>query len=124
MKMRKQTGGFTLLEVMIAVAILAIGLVAVFQMQSQSISMASEARFRTTASLLAQSKMTDVEASRSLSNRTESGNFAPEHPDYGWSLKITDTMIPGFKRIEVSVHHQGFMRGGIYELVFYKTGGR
>ena len=122
--MRNQAGGFTLLEVMIAVAILAIGLVAVFQMQSQSISMASEARFRTTASFLAQGKMADVEAVRSLTNKTESGNFAPEHPEYGWSLKITDTMIPGFKRIEVSVFHQGFTRGGSYDLVFYKTGSR
>ena len=48
-------GGFTLLEVMIAMAILAITLVAVYQSQSQSISMAGNSRFLTTASLLAQS---------------------------------------------------------------------
>ncbi|MFO7568451.1 MAG: type II secretion system minor pseudopilin GspI [Smithellaceae bacterium] len=122
--MSNQADGFTLIEVMIAVAVLAIGLVAVFQMQSQSISMASEARFRTTAALLAQSKMADVEAARSLHNRSESGDFAPDHAEYGWRLNVTDTKIPGFKRIEVSVFHQGFTRGGAYVLVFYKTGGR
>ncbi len=41
--------GFTLLEVMIAMAILAISLVAVYQSQSQSLSMASDSRFLTTA---------------------------------------------------------------------------
>ena len=41
--------GFTLMEVMIAMAILAITLVTVYQSQSQSISMASNARFLTTA---------------------------------------------------------------------------
>ncbi|MCD6153076.1 MAG: hypothetical protein J7J07_04110 [Syntrophobacterales bacterium] len=40
--------------------ILAIALVAVFQSQSQSISMAGQARFATTAFLLAQSKVAEA----------------------------------------------------------------
>ena len=55
-------GGFTLLEVMIAMAILATTLVVVFQSQSQSISTTGIARFQTTASLLAQSKIAEIEA--------------------------------------------------------------
>ena len=54
--------GFTLLEVMIAMAILAIALVAVYQSQSQSISMAGDSRFLTTASLLAQARMAEIDA--------------------------------------------------------------
>ena len=50
------------MEVMLAMAILAIALVSVFQSQSQSISMAADSRFLTTAALLAQSKMAEVEA--------------------------------------------------------------
>ena len=60
--MLKKKAGFTLLEVMVAMSILAMALVAVFHMQSQSISMAGESRFLTTASLLAQSKMAEIEA--------------------------------------------------------------
>jgi len=122
--MRNQQGGFTLLEVMIAMAILAIALLAVFQMQSQSISMATEARFTTTASLLAQSKMADVESAASLTNRTENGDFGPDYPQYGWNLKVTDTRISGFKRVEVTVFNKVLARGGSYSLLFYKTGGR
>jgi general secretion pathway protein I len=122
--MHNQQRGFTLLEVMIAMAILAVALVAVFQMQSQSISMATEARFTTTASLLAQSKMADVESAASLTNRTENGDFGSDYPQYTWNLKVTDTGIAGFKRIEVTVFNKMFARGGSYSLIFYKTGGR
>ena len=57
----RENSGFTLLEVMIAMAIIAIALVAVFGSQSQSLSLANEAKFSTTAALLAQSKMAEIE---------------------------------------------------------------
>lgn len=120
--MRGENAGFTLLEVMIAMSILAIGLVAVLQMQSQSISMATEARFLTTASLLAQSKMADLEGMNALSNLTQKGDFAPDYPDYGWSLIVTDTQIARLKRVEVTVFNRLFENGGTYQLVLYKMG--
>lgn len=123
MTMLEKKAGFTLLEVMIAVAILAIALVAVFQMQSQSISMASESRFLTTASLLAQGKMADMEALSTLSNQTQKGDFAPGYPEYGWTIRVTDTQMAKLKRIEVNVVHQALTRQGAYQLVFYKTSG-
>ncbi len=121
--MREQNRGFTLLEVMVAMSIMAIGLVAVFQMQSQSISMSTEARFQTTASFLAQSKMADLEALSVLDNRTEKGDFAPDHPDYGWMLTVTDTQIPKLKRAEVTVFNRWFENGGTYQLILYKMSG-
>lgn len=121
--MRRQTRGFTLLEVMVAMSIMAIGLVAVFQMQSQSISMSTEARFQTTASLLAQSKMVELEAINMLENHKEKGDFAPEHPDYGWTIVVADTQIPKLKRLEVTVFNRWFEKGGSYQLVLYKISG-
>jgi len=119
--MHKKQSGFTLLEVMIAMSILAIALVAVFQMQSQSISMAGESRFMTTAAFLAQSKMVDIEAGSSLDNQTQKGDFAPDHPEYAWSIQVTDTPIAKLKKIEVSVFNKALTRGGTYQLVMYKT---
>lgn len=121
--MRKKKAGFTLLEVMIAMSILAIGLAAVFQMQSQSVSLASESRFLTTASLLAQNKMVEVEAMTKLENRTQSGDFAPDYPEYGWSVTVADTQMTNLKRIEVSVFNKLFSGGGTYQLIFYKMNG-
>jgi len=121
--MRGKNAGFTLLEVMVAMSILAIALVAVLQLQSQSISMSTSARFMTTASLLAQSKMADVEADASLGNKSQKGDFAPGFPEYKWTVQVTDTKIPKLKRIEVNVLHNALAEGNAYQLVFYKTGG-
>ena len=121
--MRGENAGFTLLEVMVAMSILAIALVAVFQMQSQSISMSTEARFLTTASLLAQYKMADIESEAALGNRSQKGDFAPDYPDYGWSLNVTDTQLARLKRVEVTVFNKLFTDGGTYQIIFYKIGG-
>lgn len=118
--MLKKESGFTLLEVMIAMAILAITLVAVFQLQSQSISMSSESRFMTTASLLAQDKMSAIESGTMLNNQMQKGDFAPDYPEYGWTIQVTDTRIAKLKRIEVSVYNRVMIRGGAYQLVLYK----
>ncbi|HQP12228.1 MAG TPA: type II secretion system protein [Candidatus Omnitrophota bacterium] len=76
--------GFTLLEVMIAMAILAIALVAVFQSQSQSLSLENQSKFSTTAALLAQGKMAELEAADPRDVRSGSGDFGDEFPDYAW----------------------------------------
>ena len=55
-------GGFTLMEVMIAIAILAIALTAVYRSQSQSVSMAANARFLTTAAAAQPGKMAEVDS--------------------------------------------------------------
>ncbi|MHB8138568.1 MAG: type II secretion system minor pseudopilin GspI [Smithellaceae bacterium] len=121
--MLKKKAGFTLLEVMIAMAILAMSLVAVFYMQSQSISMAGESRFITTASLLAQRKMADMEADESLDNKNQKGDFAPEHAEYVWTTQVTDTPIAKLKRIEINILNKMMTKGENYQLVFYKTSG-
>ena len=120
---RKKNKGFTLIEVMFAMAILAIGLVAIFQSQSQSISMATDSRFMTTASLLAQSKMVEVETRSALSNQSEDGDFGIDYPQYTWHLEISDTQLLQFKKIEVTVTNKLFIRRGTYKLVLYKNPG-
>ena len=118
-----KANGFTLMEVMIAMAILAIALVAVFQLQSQSISMSTDSRFMTTAALLAQSKMVEVEAGSTLVSHSENGDFGPDYPQYTWHLEVGDTQLPQFKKIEVTVTNKLFISGGTYKLVLYKTAG-
>jgi len=120
---QNKANGFTLMEVMIAMAILAIALVAVFQLQSQSISMSTDSRFMTTAALLAQSKMVEAEAGSTLANHKEDGDFGPDYPQYTWHLEVGDTQLPQFKKIEVTVINKVFIKGGTYKLVLYKTVG-
>jgi general secretion pathway protein I len=100
--------GFTLLEVMIAMAILATVLVTVFHSQSQSIAMANESRALTTLALLSQSRMAEIEGRQDLSTGQTTGNFGDEFPDYTWTVNISQPQGPGsstLRKIEVTVVH-------------------
>ena len=120
---QNKANGFTLIEVLLAMALLAIGLVAVYQSQSQSISMSTDSRFMTTAALLAQSKMVEVEAGSTLANHSEDGDFGSDYSQYIWHLEVGDTQLPQFKKIEVTVTNKLFINRGTYKLVLYKTAG-
>lgn len=85
--------GFTLLEVMVAMAIIAIALTAVLGSQSQSLSLASEAKFSTTAAFLAQSKMAEIEAEKPEDLTSDSGDFGEDFPGYRWDLTVNDVTL-------------------------------
>jgi general secretion pathway protein I len=112
--------GFTLLEVMIAMAILAITLVVVFQSQSQSISMSGRTRFETTASFLAQSKMAEIEAANPENVVSDSGDFGDDFPDYSWRVDVTETEIELLKKIEVKVVNERMTSNNSFRLVLYR----
>ena len=85
--------GFTFLEVMVAVAILAITLTAVLGSQSQSVSLASEARFYTTVTLLAQGKMAEIEAKDLGTLSSDSGDFGEDFPGYTWEVTVGNVYL-------------------------------
>lgn len=117
---RTSEKGFTLLEVMIAMAILAIALVAVFQSQSQSISMAGNARFLTTASLLAQSKMAETETIAMRNIKSEAGDFGRDFPDYAWRITVKGTDIGSIKKIELVVTNNRMRLNNTYMLEYFR----
>ena len=82
--------GFTLLEIMAAVSIIAIVLVSVYRMHAQTISMNNEVRFYATAPMLAQVKMSEVQLESLEDIGDDSGDFGDEFPDYRWNIVIDD----------------------------------
>jgi general secretion pathway protein I len=106
---------------MIAMAILAIALVAVYRSQSQSVSMAGDSRFLTTASLLAQGRMAQLDASAPSLLKTESGDFGDDFPDYAWKVTIEDTDIKLLKKLVVTVANTRMAVRNEYRLVLYKV---
>jgi len=91
--------GFTLLEVMVAVAIMAIALVAVLGSQSQSVLLASEGKFNTTAALLAQMKMAEMNLESPENLTSDSGTFGEDFPDYNWETAVNDVTFAGTEQI-------------------------
>ena len=86
----KTLRGFTLLEVMMAMAIIAIALPAILGAQSQGVWLANEAEFHTTAPLLAQFRMAEIETMELDNLTSESGDFGERFPGYAWRLVVDD----------------------------------
>ena len=102
--------GFTLLEVLIAMAIMAIVLISVYRLHSQTLSMAAATRFYTQAPLLAQSIMAQLETISPSATTGDSGDFGEKYPGYGWSVLTEDVSFealgdaaPDLKRIDLTV---------------------
>ena len=86
--------GFTLLEVMISLAILAIGLLALGSLNGGAVAMHAYGRRATEATLLLRGKMLDVEDDLQKNgfsdfNDEKHGDFTDDGaPDYAWSAEI------------------------------------
>ena len=87
---QKPVHGFTLLEVMVALAIMSIVLVSVYRMHSQSIAMNMTARFYTHAPLLAQFKLAQLEAESDDDLSGDSGDFGEDFPGYSWQVAVNE----------------------------------
>ncbi|MGD9252217.1 MAG: prepilin-type N-terminal cleavage/methylation domain-containing protein [Desulfobacterales bacterium] len=87
---RDRQRGVTLLEVMVALGIAAVVLVAVYRLQMQSIAMERITQFHTQAPLLAQQLVAEIELQIADLPATDSGDFGEDFPDYTWSLEATD----------------------------------
>ena len=95
----KNTQGFTLIEVMIAVGILAIGIGAILVAENNSLDVTLRAKRMTTVATLARNSMIDAE--RELQGKTfeeskteSSGNFDAPYAEYSWERKIKEITFP------------------------------
>jgi general secretion pathway protein I len=95
--------GFTLLEVMVALAILSVALVVLFSQQATSISRGNEARITTKAALLAQERMAGLLAEERLSMGTEEGEVNDSIPPFKWRQQVEESSVEGMKRLSVII---------------------
>jgi general secretion pathway protein I len=90
LKLKNKGRGFTLLEVMVALAILGLSLLALFMAQSRSMRMAEKGRLITIATQLARSKLIDCKFDLNKNgfpktDYFESGDFSEEgFADFEW----------------------------------------
>jgi general secretion pathway protein I len=86
----RRRAGFTLLEVMAALAIIAIVLVAVYRMHAQTISMNATSGFYTRAPLLARAVIARTAATPDAARFSDSGDFGERMPGYRWEMNIEE----------------------------------
>ena len=96
--------GFTLLEVMVSLSIIAIALLAIYGNYSQTIAMSADQQFNTTAPLLAARVVADFE-NRSLTDLTDdSGNFGEEFDGYQWTAAVEPIISETLGNIAEDLH--------------------
>lgn len=98
---KKYSHGFTLLEVMFALSLIGISLTVLLVSQSQGLSLANEAKFNTTASLLAQRRMAEIEMEKINDVVSASGDFGEDYPGYNWELSVDQATFSDLGDIEL-----------------------
>lgn len=92
--------GFTLLEVMIALAIMAGTIFTIISSFNYHLDIVARDREETVAVLLARAKLDDPTMKTSTETQ---GNFAPEWPDITWEINTASTELPTLNRLVLTV---------------------
>lgn len=83
--------GFTLLEMMVAVSIMAISLSSIYKLHAQTIRLNAIARFNAVAPLLAQERIAVIDSRPLEDAADDSGNFEDGFGNYTYNVTIEET---------------------------------
>lgn len=98
--------GFTLLEVLVSLSILAIGLIAVVRSFSGTLQAGDFSRELTGAYLLAEGKISELETTPQDILGIKRGDFGKDHPGYRWETEVNSTGNPDIQEATVRVFWQ------------------
>ncbi|MEA1969663.1 MAG: prepilin-type N-terminal cleavage/methylation domain-containing protein [Thermodesulfobacteriota bacterium] len=118
--MKNASKGFTLLEIMVSISIIAIVFLSLFKMQAGNITLSEAEQFYSAAPYLAQKIIAHIETDFTDTSDTSdtsdaSGEFEDDFKNYRWSYSITseyepldsDVMngekIENFKKIDLEI---------------------
>jgi len=110
MSMHRRAAAFTLLEVLVAVAVLAVGFVGVLQVVAQCQTRSRDNRDRAEALRLAESKINELSVQSELEPGMEEGDFGDENSRFSWQQRIEETETEGLLRLTVTVNWRNGVR--------------
>lgn len=125
---RRPFGGYSLIEAVVAISVICVGLLGVFQVLAGAIGTNAEARSRSYATHLAASRLEAVRGESFAALATSEESTDPEltaelGPSATWDLLVTDAG-PGMKSIMVTVRwRQGELNQSVSLGTLAQTGG-
>jgi len=104
----RKSGGFTLIEVLVALAIVGFALAAMAGTMVQMLNAANTMRDRTYASWIANNKITEMRLSNVLPEvSTSSGEVTYAGVDWNWRAVVSETGVENLFRVDVSISFPG-----------------
>lgn len=85
------TKGFTLIEVMTALTVIAIAFVILLGLRNRDIAISEKSAHLIQATLLAQKKMAELSLEKDKDTGTRKGDFGEAFPAYRWEMEIRET---------------------------------
>ena len=102
--MTRPARGFTLLETLVALAILAIALTAAFRAMGVTAQSSGELRERLSGDWVAENRLAELRATRAWPNPgTNEGIAEQAGRTYRWREDVKNTANPLFRRVDLSV---------------------
>ncbi len=96
--------GFTLIEVVVALAILGIGMLAVFKTIGDTVNNVEELRDRSFAEWIADNRITEIRLTGEMPSVEETaGEVEFAGRQWHWVTTVSQTQVRGLRRIDVSV---------------------
>jgi general secretion pathway protein I len=100
--------GFTLIEVMVALVIVALALAAVAASMGQMIDTANTMRERTFASWIAQNKIAEMRLAGVIPEVGESsGDVDYANTSWEWTAEVSETGVENLLKVDVTVSYAG-----------------
>ncbi len=113
---RRLQRGFTLLEMMVAMTILAVGMGAIIKASAGSARNASILRDKEVARWVALNKLTEMQVLQEWSTKGKKGEVNMLNATWYWSTRIQNVQDPDLRRIDVEVRRDPSTESYVYSI--------
>jgi prepilin-type N-terminal cleavage/methylation domain-containing protein len=103
MSARRHNGGFSLIEVMCAILIMGVALVALTHGITTALGSTKDSEVQTTVVGLAAGQIETLRAGGVLTDDTTQGDFGESFPKYSWEQTVSPGGVDGLHQVDVAV---------------------